>query len=172
MIKEGGSGEDSREKARQKAWRLLQIRPHSERELCKKLRNRGFPQEVLADVLQELKECRYLDDTVYAGQKARHLAMDRLYGNRRIEITLREKGLGVDLIAEAMREVRQDFSEDEALRRLIFRRLKGGALPDREDRNFQKMVRSLEGKGFSTGRIFKILKSLKEEEELNDSSGA
>jgi len=167
-----GPGEDSRSKARQKAWRLLQIRPHSERELWRKLRERGLPPGVLADVFTELKEYRYLDDTAYACQKARHLAMGRLLGNRRIELTLREKGLDADRITEAIQEARQDFPEDEALRRLIFHKLKGGALPDREDRNFQKMIRSLEGKGFSTGQIFKILKSINEEEEFNDSNGA
>jgi len=44
---EKGPGEDSREKARQKAWRLLQIRPHSERDLWRKLRDRGFNQKFL-----------------------------------------------------------------------------------------------------------------------------
>lgn len=172
MTDGGGPGEDSRGKARQKAWRLLQIRPHSERELWRKLRERGFPPGVLADVFTELKEYRYLDDTAYACQKARHLAMDRLLGNRRIELTLRQKGLNADLIAKAIEEARRDFPEDEALRRLIFRKLKGGTLPAREDRNYQKMIRGLEGKGFSPDRIFKILKSIEEEEELNESNGA
>jgi len=167
-----GPAEDLRGKARQKAWRLLQIRPHSEKELWRKLRDRGFPPEVLADVFTELKEYRYLDDAMYACRTARHLAVDRLLGNRRIALTMSEKGLSADLIGEAMREARQDFPETEALRRLISRKLKNGALPDREDRNFQKIIRSLWGKGFSTGLILEILKRMKEEEELHDSSGA
>ncbi|MDY0186290.1 MAG: regulatory protein RecX [Syntrophus sp. (in: bacteria)] len=165
-------GKDPREQARQKAWRLLQIRPHSERELWKKLRDRGFPPEVLADVFQELKDYRYLDDSAYARLKARHLAVERLLGDRRIELALRQKGLDAELIDAAIRETRQDFPEAEALQRLIFRMLKGGSPPGPKNRHCQKIVRSLEGKGFPIGQIFKILKSIKEEEELNDSIGA
>lgn len=163
--------ESTREKARQKAWRLLQIRPHSEKELWRKLRERGFQADVLAEVFAELKDYRYLDDTVYALQTAHHLAVDRLLGNRRIVFTLREKGLNDDLIDSAVAQTRQAFSEAEALRRLIRRKIKSGAVSDLEDRALQKIIRSLWGKGFSTGLIFETLKRMKEEEGLNDQSG-
>jgi regulatory protein len=169
MIGEG-PGKDPREKARQKAWRLLQIRPHSERDLWKKLRERGFQPEVLEDVFEELKRYRYVDDAAYASQTARHLAVDRLLGNRRIVLYLREKGLNTELIAEAVAEARQAFPEEEALRRLIRIKMKDTPLAGREDRVTQKIIRSLWGKGFSTGLILEILKRMKEEEELHDSS--
>ncbi|OPY13048.1 MAG: recombination regulator RecX [Syntrophus sp. PtaB.Bin001] len=168
MIGKASSARDSEEKARQKAWRLLSIRPHSERELWKKLRDRGFSSEVLVGVFKELKECRYLDDKVYACQQARYLAIDRLLGNSRIEYFLREKGLDTALITEAIKQARQEFSETEALRRLIERKLKSTKLIDLDDRNAQKIIRSLWGKGFSTGLIFEIFRSIKEEECRND----
>ncbi len=161
---------DLREKARQKAWRLLQIRPHSERDLWRKLQERGFSSEILTEVFAELKRYRYLDDAAYASQAARHLAVDRLLGDRKIVFTLKEKGLAADLIADALGEVRQAFPEAEALRRLIHLKMKNGPLAGLEDRALQKMIRSLWGKGFSTGRIFEILKRMKEEEESDDSS--
>jgi len=171
MTPAGGPEEDPREKARQKAWRLLQIRPHSERELWRKLRERGFHSDVLEDVFAELKRCRYLDDPAYALQKARHLAMDRLLGDRRIVCTLREKGLDAGLIAKAVAEIRETFPETEALRRLIRRKIQNGTFADPDDRTMQKMIQSLWGRGFSTGLILEILKSMKEEEDLNDQSG-
>jgi len=167
---EKGLGDAPREKAMQKAWRLLRIRPHSERDLWKKLRDRGFQSEVLEDVFAELKRYRYLDDDVYASQTARHLAVDRLLGNRRIVFYLREKGLNADLIAEAVAEARQAFPEAEALRRLIRIKVKNGPLAGLEDKATQKIIRSLWGKGFSTGLIIDILKRMKEEEDFNDSS--
>ena len=166
-----GEGRDKnpREQARQKAWRLLQIRPHSERELRNKLRDRGFQPEVLDDVFEELKRYRYLDDAAYAIQTARHLAVDRLLGNRRIVFYLREKGLNAELIAEAVAEARQAFSEEDALQRLIHIKMKNGPLSGPEDKVMQKVIRSLWGKGFSTGLIFEILKRMKkEEEDFND----
>jgi regulatory protein len=171
MMREASSAKDLGEKARQKAWKLLRIRPHSEKELLKKLRDRGFPPEILVDVFTELKEYRYLDDAAYACQTARHLAVDRLLGNRRIEFYLREKGLDSTLIAEAIGKARQEFSETEALRRLIKRKLKNTSLTDLEDRDVQKIIRSLWGKGFSTGLIFEIFRSIKEEECRNDQGG-
>jgi len=167
---EKGPGEDSREKARQKAWRLLQIRPHSERDLWRKLRDRGFQSEVLEDVFAELKRYRYLDDAAYASRTALHLAVDRLLGNRRIVFYLREKGLHADLIAEAVAEARQAFPETEALRRLIRIKFKNGPIVGLEEKATQKIIRSLWGKGFSTGLIIDILKRMKEEEDFNDSS--
>ena len=157
------------EKARQKAFRLLQIRPHSERDLWRKLRERGFSSDALADVFAELKDYRYLDDAAYATQTARHLAVDRLLGNRRIVFYLREKGLNADLIDEAVAEARRSFPEAEALRRHISKKIRNGPLAGLEDRAIQKMIRSLWGKGFSTGLILEILKRMKEEEEFNDS---
>lgn len=164
-------GKNPREKARQKAWRLLQIRPHSEKELWKKLRDRGFQPEVLDDVFEELKRYRYLDDVAYAFQTARHLAVDRLLGNRRIVFYLREKGLNAELIAEAVAEARQAFPEEDALQRLIRMKMKNGSLAGLEDKAVQKVIRSLWGKGFSTGLILEILRRMKKEEEDFDDQG-
>ena len=87
-----------------------------------------------------------------------------MLGNRRIVFYLREKGLNADLIAEAVAEARQAFPEAEALRRLIRIKMKDDPLAGLEDRVTQKIIRSLWGKGFSTGLILEILKRMKEEE--------
>ena len=50
--------------AKQKAFRLLSMRPHSEKELEKKLREKGFPAVVIKETLEKLYDLKYLNGRV------------------------------------------------------------------------------------------------------------
>ena len=52
--------------AKQKAYRLLSLRPHSEKELEKKLREKGFPAVVIKEALEKLHDLKYLNDASFA----------------------------------------------------------------------------------------------------------
>ncbi len=157
--------EDERllEKARGKAFRLLALRAQSERELRHKLAQKDFDDETIDRVLAELSDLKYLDDEAFARQWARNLGVNRLLGNRRIEASLREKGIPADAARRAVEAFREEITEKEAIRRIVRKRMKGRetALPD--DREKRKLVRSLMGKGFPPGLIFEVL-SIREEE--------
>ena len=101
--------------ALQKAYRLLSMRPHSEKELGKKLREKGFSLDVVKEALEKLHELKYLDDALFARQWARNLAVNKFGGNRKIIVSLREKGVSAELISAAIDEVRREISEEEAI---------------------------------------------------------
>ncbi len=105
--------------AKQKAYRLLSLRPHSEKELEKKLREKGFPAVVIKEALEKLHDLKYLNDASFAVQWARNLAVNKLWGNRKIIASLREKGVAAELIDAAMEKARQEISEEEAIAFLI-----------------------------------------------------
>src|SRR5512136_1087022 len=107
------------EKAKQRAFRLLAVRARSEKELRTKLKERGFDESVVGVVIARLRELKYLDDESFAREWARNLAVNRLLGNRRIEESLREKGIPRELIEQVIIEVREELSEHKALRELI-----------------------------------------------------
>ena len=156
-------GDPLRGKAEKKAYRLLTLRAHSEQELSAKLRQGGFPEEVVAGVLEKCRELGYLDDRSYARQRARELAVNRLAGDRRIAADLRERGIGEDLAREAIVHIREEFSEAEALDRLVRKRSGGQGGAALEEKERARLVRSLMGKGFPAGLVFRKLNQTQEE---------
>ncbi len=151
------------EKARQKAYRLLSLRGRSREELRLKLKERGFEEPVVAKVLSRLSEQRYLDDEVFARDWARRLAVNRHYGNRRIEASLREKGISAGIIREALAEVRRELPEREALRALLEKKLKGKKRRSLDGKEKRRLAQSLMSKGFPAGLILEALENTEEE---------
>jgi regulatory protein len=144
------------EKAKQRAFRLLAIRARSERELRTKLKEKGYDESVVGDVTARLRELRYLDDESFAKSWARNLAVNRLWGNIRIEASLRDKGIPRELIELVIREVREELSEQKALRAILKKKEKSLTMK-MDGRNKRRLARSLMGKGFPLDLIFDVL---------------
>jgi regulatory protein len=157
-----------REKAEKKAYRLLALRAHSEKELRAKLRAGGFAADVVAGVVEKCRGLGYLNDRNFARQRARDLAVNRLAGDRRIVFDLRERGISEGLSREAIAVIREEISEEEALDRLLGKRSKGTAAPAMDNRERARLMRTLLGKGFPAGLIFRKLGGTKEEEFHGD----
>jgi regulatory protein len=156
-------GEHLREKAEKKAYRLLTLRAHSEQELRVKLRQGDFPEPVITGVLEKCRELGYLNDEAFAKQRAREFAVNRLLGNRRISLDLREKGIPEEISRQAIAEIREEIGEEEAIDRLLRKKARGETIAARDEKETVRIARSLLGKGFPTGLIFRKLKGLKEE---------
>ncbi len=156
---------DEREagRAEAKAFRLLALRAHSEKELRVKLRAGGFVNGVIERVVRRCRELGYLDDGSFARQRARALAVGRLAGDRRIVLDLRQKGIGEDLCRQAIEEVRGELDEREAAERLIRKKTRGRLAIRLDEREKAALARHLAGKGFPTGLILSLLNEAGEE---------
>ncbi|MBN1548830.1 MAG: regulatory protein RecX [Syntrophaceae bacterium] len=153
------------ENAKKRAFRLLAVRARSEKELLTKLLEKGYDAAVVRDVIARLRDLKYLDDESFAREWARNLAVNRLFGNRRIETSLREKGLPRELIEQVITEVRQELSEKKALMALVRKKEnKISVKMGKKEKN--RLAQSLIGKGFSPDLVFDILRS--KEEFVND----
>ena len=163
-------GDPLPKRAEEKAYRLLTRRGHSEKELAAKLRHAGFPESLIAGVIEKCRALGYLDDAAYARARARDLAVNRLLGNRRIFVDLREKGIPEELGRQAMAEARAEIGEEEALEALLRRRTRRneGGLGDNREK--ARLARSLLGKGFPRGLVFRKLK-VTGEESVHDDDG-
>ncbi len=155
------------EAAKQKAYRLLSLRPHSARELEIKLLSRGFPKAIVKEALENLHELKYLNDASFADSQARHLAANKLWGNRKITACLREKGVDDRLIEDALEAARRELSEEEAIVRWMKKR-KSTKQPDVKEKH--KIFQSLTGRGFPPGLILKML-GMPAEEEADGENG-
>ena len=149
-------------RARERALRLLALRGRSRAELRKKLAERDFTKPVIDRVLENLGELGYLDDGAFAVNRARHLAVNRLYGNRKIEEQLREKGISREAAKEAVREVRAEFPEREGIARYAARKLRGRSPGTLDKKERLALARALQGKGYHLTQILDYLGTYEE----------
>lgn len=144
-------------RARDRALRLLALRGRSRAELWKKLAERDFTKSAIERVLENLDELGYLDDEAFAINRARHLAVNRLYGNRKIEEQLREKGIDREAAKAAIGEVREEFPEMEGLARSAAKKLPGRSISGLNKKERLALARMLQGRGYHLGLILDYL---------------
>jgi len=152
------------EAAKQKAFRLLSLRPHSEKELEKKLREKGFPAVVIKETLEKLHDLKYLNDASFANRWARNLVVNKLWGNKKIISSLREKGLTADLIDSSIEQARAELPEEEAIEILIKKKATKRKSASLDFKEKQKIFQSLMGRGFPPGLILNKLGKIKKED--------
>jgi len=150
--------------AKQKAYRLLSARPHSEKELARKLREKGFPAAVIKEALENLLDLKYLNDASFADSWARNLAANKLWGNRKIIASLQEKGVAAPLIDEAVLSARRELPEEEAIAILLRKRGARRKATTLDIKEKQRIFQYLMGRGFPPGLILNKLGKRAEEE--------
>ena len=150
--------------AKQKAYRILSLRPHSEKELEKKLREKGFPAVVIKETLEKLHDLKYLNDASFAAGWARNLVVNKFWGNKKIAASLREKGLAADLINLSIEQAREEVSEEDAIEILIKKKAAKKKPASFDVKEKQKIFQSLMGRGFPPGLILNKLGRIKKED--------
>jgi regulatory protein len=156
--------------ARQKAYRLLSLRPHSEKELRKKLREKGFSPAIISETLDALRKLNYLDDESFARRWATSLAANKLWGNKKIIFSLREKGIDAALIERALQDARQDIPEDAAIESIIRKKTAGKKADFMDNKEKRRIFQSLLGRGFPAGLILRKLGDV-EQGDFDDDEG-
>jgi len=154
---------DELEKALASALRSLARRDHSVAELERKLGDRGYGADVVAQVIARLSASGYLDDRRFAGQWAESaLRNGRGYGPRlRQELTRR--GVPREVIAGVMAEITAAYGEKETLARLAARKFAGFNPQAASDRDVRRVVAYLQRRGFSLSAIFDFIRRAPEE---------
>lgn len=132
------------------AVRLLARRPHSRRELERKLRRRGFEDDAIAAALTRCAEHGYLDDAGFAAALVRARSASR--GRRAIAAELAQRGVGRELLGGALEGL---DPEDElaAAITLVRRRLAAHAEPPTLRELLDDAGPKLLRRGFSPGVV-------------------
>jgi len=150
--------------ALQKAYRLLSLRAHSTGEVAKKLREKGVPPLVIKEALEKLQDLKYLNDAYFASQWARHLAVNKLWGNKKISASLRTKDVPTDLIGAAIETARSEMTEEEAVDLLLKKKTAGGKDGRFDIKEKRTIFQSLLARGFPAGLILKKIGKIPEED--------
>ena len=129
-------------------------------ELKRLMRNRVEEGETgnakILAVVHRLEEQHYLDDPAYAASFTRLRQENEKFGKRRVQQELSRKGVNSGLISTTLDAAYENVSEEALARKHLERkRIK----PPTNEKESARVVRLLVRGGFSTGVIFKILKS-------------
>jgi len=139
--------------AREAALRLLEVRDRSRRELSWRLRDKGFPADEIAALLERLVETGLVDDRRFACLRARALVL-RGQGARRVEADLRARGVAAEHIAAALEAALEGERPAERMRALVTKRFGEGCLGrEAEPRLRARAQRFLLQKGFAPDEV-------------------
>lgn len=135
---------------------LLSRRDHSEKELLRKLREKGCS-DGAEEAVEKLRNSGYVDDERFCRSYAAELIRLKGYGRRRIEQELSRKGVGREIIADVLEEI--TFDSDRLSD--IIRRKYLSKMTDEKGR--RRAVNALMRLGYSYGEIRDALKEIDEE---------
>ena len=93
---------------KQKAFRLLGRRPHSSYELKIKLKQKGYNDILINEVIKQLKESNYLNDYEFAKSFTEEHIKNKLWGQRKTEAELFKRGVNREIIS---RIINEEFSD-------------------------------------------------------------
>ena len=147
----------------QYALKALMRRSHSTYEMRKALERRADDKKLVRQVLDRLKEHKYLDDARYAAMFARHRSENRRQGRHRIARELLARGVPDRHIETALDEVLRDVDAGAQVRKRIERKLRSLRGP-LDDRKLASLYGALLRAGFDSDIIRRELRALTEHE--------
>jgi regulatory protein len=150
--------QDQFEVVKEKAVRLIMMRPRSATEIRRKLAQKGYDEALIEEVLDHLEETQLLDDEAFAAYWVEQRSDFRPRSQMALRQELQQKGVGRQTIDSAL----TGFDETEAARSAALKKARQLAhLPEREFRI--KLGRFLQQRGFQ----FDIIKEITQEAWLS-----
>ena len=147
------------------AMKLISLRKRSVFEIKKRLRKKKFEENIIEEVLQELKNYKYLNDEEFAEAYIN----DRINFNPRgrflIKKELNEKGIAENIIERKIEELFSEEKETASAKKLAEKKLKTVSNKTNKIKINQKIRSYLQSKGYSFDVINKI--AIKDEIDLS-----
>ena len=136
-----------------KAFDLVGRRPHFQRELERKLLSRGFSDDEVGAVVQDLVRLGLLDDLKHARELAAGSMARKGFGPRRVRFELLRRGLDESLAETVVAEEFEDPGEELRRARGVAARKSGLGRADTD-----RLARHLDRKGYSKPVILRVLR--------------
>jgi len=153
-----------RSKLKERAIRLLSIRPRSEKELKEKLRQKGAGVKLVEGVLSELREKQLIDDEKFAYSWVESRMLNKPMGKFLLKRELMGKGVKAEIIERVLAENYQEEDELELAKKLLQRKAK--RFKDTDELKTKKRMKDfLLRRGFSYEVVRQAVKGLEEYSE-------
>lgn len=155
--------EDSVRQAKDQALRYLSIRPHSRLELVRKMREKGHRFEIINRALDELEKIDLVNDEEFARLFIQNELRLRPAGRILLTRKLGSKGIKREMYEPLLKELLSEELEIEIARRLTKKFLKANSRYSGKKLK-EKLIRYLQGKGFTWEHIRRVANFLKEDD--------
>ncbi len=146
------------DKAKISAFRLLKFRIRSIKEMEMRLKQKKFSSAVIREVLDFLLDLGYLDDLAFARSWIINRRQLNPRSKRLITYELRQKGVDLNIIAQAFNLLGDDLDIEIAQELAARKYEKLKQLP--ADAAKRRLIGFLQRKGFSSGIVLNIVKGL------------
>ncbi|HET6370129.1 MAG TPA: regulatory protein RecX [Nitrospiria bacterium] len=147
-------------RARETAYRFLARRVHSREEVARRLRGRGFREEIVEQTLDLLAGLGYLDDARFAEIWVRNRMGLKGYGRNLLQRELLERGVSKEVIREAI--MRGEVDEEASARRVLERKFhkgrEGRSAGNPDPKDWRRAYDYLLRRGFPSDLVRKVLK--------------
>lgn len=155
---------DERQRSYADALSYLSRKPRTAYEISMRLKEKGWGEETVNDVIHRLHTEGYLNDAAYAQEWASQRVKLRGKGKLWVRHELRQKGVSKPLIEEALGEVSEDdeFASAMLLGAKKWRGTSGEPLDKK-----RKTGAFLQRRGFSGKIVSKVLRELSREDGMN-----
>ncbi len=162
--------QEASELARERLLRILAAGPKSRRELEASMGRKGYPEHVVAPLLDRFGEVGLVDDAEYAQMVVRTRHAERGLARRAIAAELRRRGIDDDTAVEAL-EIVGDEDERETVTLLAAKLIARTRGLDRDTR-VRRAVSALARKGYGPGLAFGAVRDAlaADGEELDDAA--
>jgi len=139
------------------AYRFLNFKPRSEKEVRSKLKGHKLSEESINIIIDSLKEFKFINDEQYAKMYIESKISLKPEGRRWLNVRLAQKGIGKETAEKTVDEVYSEETELQKARELYLKyEKKLKAITPIEKK--QKCYRHLLSKGFSFELIIKAMK--------------
>ena len=152
---------------RDKAFRHLGYRTRTVKEMRLYLRDKGYSDEEIEPLIQELISLRYLDDYEYAKQYIEY-ALPTKRGLNRIKMELIMRGVLEEDIENAVMECKESLAIDELSDAISLVRSIASDVSEIDEKMTASIVRKLKRRGYNDGDIMKAIETVRRELNYHD----
>jgi len=103
--------EDKTTKGKKYLLRLLSRRIYSRHEISGKLKNKGYPEKIIANLIFWLEDNNYIDDELFAEMWAQFRLQNKPIGRYKLNQELRTKGIKQDIIQKVIDKTYKEIDE-------------------------------------------------------------
>ncbi|MEN6371251.1 MAG: regulatory protein RecX [Armatimonadota bacterium] len=143
--------------AREAALTLLDYRSRTGKELERRLLQKGYPEDVVSAVIEQLGNIDFVNDGRFAADWVASRIVNRPIGRSQMKWELRRKGVAPELVEEALEQVDEEKEFDMALD-LAVKKLGGKEINDPETK--RKLAGFLQRRGFHWEIVSRVIDRL------------
>lgn len=132
------------------------------RDVRDKLRKWELPESQITTIIEQLKEQKFIDDDRYAKAFVRDKSKFNRWGKTKIRYHLQAKGISAEVIAIALKEIKEDKYQEQ-LEQILRNKIRGMLPIEDLYKAKAKLIRFAASRGFEAGLIYAAVDKLLKE---------